>query len=137
MTTVARATCHHGNLRQTPIAARVELARVGGRDAVVLREATHQVGVSLNAAYRHFADRDALLADVCDSAQASIARAIEKEFAGIPQGAPTQTAKAQLRAVGTAYVRFALEELGCFARRFRCLSTWRAIRCPRAPDRAA
>ena len=55
---------HHGNLRETLVAAGVELARTGGPDAVVLRAVSRQAGVSHNAAYRHFADHDELLAAV-------------------------------------------------------------------------
>ena len=118
MTTTARDTYHHGDLRQALLAAGIELARAGGPDAVVLREATRRVGVSPNAAYRHFSDREALLADVCDAAQAALAAAIDEEFAAIPEGDPAETARAQLRAVGTAYVAFALDEPGLFRTAF-------------------
>ena len=47
-----------GAVRDGLVAAGLELARTGGPDAVVLREATRMVGVVPNAAYRHFADRD-------------------------------------------------------------------------------
>src|ERR1700749_1445857 len=55
------------------VAAGLELARAGGPDAVVLREATRMVGVVPNAAYRHFADRDELLAAVCAAAMGELA----------------------------------------------------------------
>ena len=66
----ARATYHHGDLRRALLEAGTDLAREGGPDKVVLREATRRVGVSANAAYRHFADRDALLGEVVSRAQA-------------------------------------------------------------------
>ena len=53
-----------GAVRDGLVAAGLELARTGGPDAVVLREATQMVGVVPNAAYRHFADRDELLTAV-------------------------------------------------------------------------
>ena len=53
-----------GTVRSALVEAGLELARSGGPDAVVLREVTRMVGVVPNAAYRHFADRDALLAAV-------------------------------------------------------------------------
>ena len=52
-----RATYRHGDLRQALLDAGLAMAREGGPDAVVLREATRRAGVSPNAAYRHFADR--------------------------------------------------------------------------------
>src|ERR1700743_2056809 len=45
---------HHGDLRNALIAAAVALVREDGPDAIVLREAARRVGVSANAAYRHF-----------------------------------------------------------------------------------
>lgn len=64
----ARDTYRHGDLRRALLAAGIDLARAGGPDAVVLREATRRVGVSPAAAYRHFADRYALLHAVCAAA---------------------------------------------------------------------
>src|SRR5487761_1109452 len=63
-----RARRPPGAVRDGLVAAGLELARKGGPDAVVLREATRMVGVVPNAAYRHFADRDELLAAVCAAA---------------------------------------------------------------------
>ena len=56
----SRHTYHHGDLRQALLDAGIALARDGGPDAVVLREATRRAGVVPNAAYRHFASRHAL-----------------------------------------------------------------------------
>jgi AcrR family transcriptional regulator len=115
----ARIRYHHGDLHQALLAAGVELAREGGPDAVVLREATRRVGVSPNAAYRHFADRDALLNAVSSQAQAALARVIEEEFDLAPQtDAPAPLARAHLRAIGTAYVRFARGNPGLFETAF-------------------
>jgi len=114
-----RSTYRHGDLRHALIAAGTELARVGGPDAVVLREATRRVGVSPNAAYRHFADRRALLEAVCSAAQSRLAVAIENELATVKTaGAPAKVARARLRAVGTAYLRFAQKEPGLFRTAF-------------------
>jgi AcrR family transcriptional regulator len=114
-----RSTYRHGDLRHALIAAGTALARDGGPDAVVLREATRSVGVSPNAAYRHFADRRALLAAVCAAAQSLLAVAIEEELARVPSTADAAgIARARLRAVGTGYVRFARKEPGLFRTAF-------------------
>jgi AcrR family transcriptional regulator len=114
-----RTTYRHGDLRQALIAAGTELARRGGPDAVVLREATRRVGVSPNAAYRHFADRQALLEAVCSAAMSLLAVAIERELAAVPPVEdPAAAARARLRAVGTGYVRFAQAEPGLFRTAF-------------------
>ena len=55
---------HHGALHSALIEASIALAREGGPDRVILREAARAAGVSHSAAYRHFADREALLAEV-------------------------------------------------------------------------
>ena len=90
-----------------------------GRTAVVLREATRRVGVAPNAAYRHFADRSALLDAVCATAQSLLAVAIEKQLATVPAGGdPADVARARLRAVGMGYLRFAQKEPGLFRTAF-------------------
>ncbi len=52
-----RKTFRHGDLRNALLTAGLEMARMGGPNAVILREATRQAGVSPNAAYRHFASQ--------------------------------------------------------------------------------
>ncbi len=114
-----RATYRHGDLRRTLLEAGIALARLGGPGAVVLREATRQAGVVPNAAYRHFASRGALLQAVRSAALARLARAMEDELARISAGtAPADLARAALRAIGTAYLRFARQETGLFRTAF-------------------
>lgn len=114
-----RTTYRHGDLHHALLEAGTELARAGGPDAVVLREATRRVGVAPNAAYRHFADRQALLAAVRSAAQATLAASIESELAKLPPGDdPAHAARAHLRAVGTGYLHFALAEPGLFRTAF-------------------
>lgn len=114
-----RDTYRHGDLRRALIDAGVALARAGGPDAVVLRAATRQAGVVPNAAYRHFADRDALLQAVASAAHAALADAIEAEWAACPAtDDAAQRARAHLRAVGSGYLRFARAEPGLFRTAF-------------------
>ncbi|MFA3874215.1 TetR/AcrR family transcriptional regulator [Streptomyces sp. MMCC 100] len=108
-----RDTYRHGNLRNALIKAGVELARDGGPDAVVLREATRRVGVAPNAAYRHFADRRALLAAVSQAGLAELARTMERELAATPS-----PPRARLRALTRGYLAFARAQPGLFRAAF-------------------
>jgi AcrR family transcriptional regulator len=114
-----RDTYRHGDLRRALVEAAVELARHGGPDAVVLRAATRRVGVAPNAAYRHFADRDALERAVCAAAQGELAMAMEAELDALtPNADPVTAARARLRALGVGYLRFARTEPGLFRTAF-------------------
>ncbi len=60
----ATAPYHHGDLRRAlVVAAREELHEVG-RDALSLRAVARRAGVSHTAAYHHFKDKAALLAEI-------------------------------------------------------------------------
>ncbi len=103
---------HHGSLRAALIDAGVTLARDGGPAAVVLREASRRAGVSHTAAYRHFTGHDALLDEVAGAAAAALARAMEDRIA------EASSAPERLRAVGGAYIAFAVQEPGLFRTAF-------------------
>jgi AcrR family transcriptional regulator len=115
----SRTPYHHGNLRSALIEAGLQLARDGGPDAVVLREVSRRAGVSHNAAYRHFADRDSLLKAICERCMRSLAQLMEKRIAEVgPARRGLGAARARLRATGSAYVEFALAEQGLFRTAF-------------------
>ena len=105
---------HHGNLRAALVDAGAELARASGPDGVVLREVARRTGVSHNAAYRHFADRDELLAEIASLAAAQLEQAMQRRLDGVRETDPEQRARARLRETGRAYVEFALSEPGLF-----------------------
>jgi AcrR family transcriptional regulator len=108
-----------GAVRDGLVAAGLELARAGGPEAVLLREATRLVGVVPNAAYRHFADRDELLAAVCTAAMGELA---DRMAAGVARvrgrHGDAAAARRRLGAIGTAYLEFAHQEPGLFATAF-------------------
>ena len=108
-----------GAVRDGLVAAGLEMARAGGPDAVVLREATRMVGVVPNAAYRHFADRDELLAEVCLAAMRELADRMAAGVARVDgeRGDPI-AARLRLYAIGVAYLEFSREEPGLFATAF-------------------
>ena len=108
-----------GAVRDGLVAAGLELARNGGPDAVVLREATRMVGVVPNAAYRHFADRDELLAAVCAAAMGELAERMARDVAAVPGPyGDADAAGLRLGAIGAAYLDFAHEEPGLLATAF-------------------
>lgn len=116
MSTSDRPTYHHGNLRQALIAAARALLDEGGPDAVGLREAARRVGVSPTATYRHFRDKEALLAAVATEGF--------REF-GAALAAAARSAS-PLPAMGAAYVDFALARPGMFGLMFSPLIGRRA-----------
>ena len=88
--------------------AGLDLARDAGAEAIVLREATRRVGVSARAAYRHFADREALVHAVAQEALAEMAAWMARSQRG------ARSAADLLRGVGEGYIAFALDEPGWF-----------------------
>ena len=114
MSSLAR-TYPHGDLRHALIAEASRRARTGGPAAISLREVTRAVGVSPNAAYRHFADRDDLVRAAAAEAQTALALAISARVAAASTDLPPAAASIErLRRVGLAYIDFARAERGWF-----------------------
>jgi AcrR family transcriptional regulator len=107
-----RKPYHHGSLHSALVEASIALAREGGPDRVVLREAARAAGVSHSAAYRHFTDREALLAEVSRHARSELAAEMRRRVNRAKD--PLE----RLQAVGTAYVEFALTQPGLFRTAF-------------------
>ena len=61
---MARRGYHHGNLREALIRAALSLVGEKGPAGFTFAEAARSAGVSAAAPYRHFRDRDELMADV-------------------------------------------------------------------------
>jgi len=115
----SRRRYHHGDLANALATAAIDLARQGGPEAIVLREAARQVGVSATAAYRHFAGHGDLLLAVKEHCQATLVRHMETEMAAEePTLDPGERAVRRLRALGRGYIRFALAEPGFFRTAF-------------------
>lgn len=105
---------HHGNLREALVETAVALAREKGPDGIVLREVARRAGVSHNAAYRHFADREQLIQEVASVALAELAAAMRAKVGRVRAKDPQDRARKRLRATGQAYVEYALAEPGLF-----------------------
>jgi AcrR family transcriptional regulator len=112
-----RTTYHHGDLANALVEAAVELARKGGPQAIVLREAARRVGVSATSAYRHFADHEDLIAAVKVRAQRALTEAMTAEPVPAHDEAGAQ-ALARLHALGRGYLRFAQAQPGLFRTAF-------------------
>lgn len=108
----ARKGYHHGNLRDALIEAARQLLAERGAQGFTLIDAARRAGVSPAAPYRHFRDKDALLAEV--------ALGGFKDFAARQKGALAGHSDpiAAFRAMGLAYLAFAQEEPGSYAAMF-------------------
>ena len=100
---------HHGDLRNALVAAAVQLIESGGVEEFSLRAVARDVGVSPNAAYRHFDDKSALLTAVAQYGFERLASRMRRAMAA-SRGGDTQpgAAIARFKATGRAYVEFAL-----------------------------
>ncbi|WBU38811.1 TetR/AcrR family transcriptional regulator [Homoserinibacter sp. YIM 151385] len=94
---------HHGDLRNALLAATAELVRERGARGFSVSEAARRVGVSTSAPYRHFADRDAMLA----AAALTAFRQLEDRFGSLAMP-PTFADAASL--IATEYLGFARED---------------------------
>jgi AcrR family transcriptional regulator len=97
-----RRSYHHGNLKQALLEASLDLIRKSGPGAFTLREVARRAGVSHNAPYRHFRNREELLAALAaegfDLLTAAMTKAAE----------PASSALERFRLSGRGYVEFAL-----------------------------
>ena len=118
-----RQTYHHGHLHEVLVKKGLEMARSGGTEAVVLREATRRAGVSPNAAYRHFANREALLDEVGLAAANQIGVVMREAVAEAQPIDDESVAVSQLVAACRAYLDFALTEPGLFDVAYRISDT--------------
>lgn len=98
---------HHGDLKAALVDAAVALIAERGLRGFSLAEASRRVGVSAAAPYRHFADRDDLLAAVAVRALRTFTDMVAEEGS---RDRPEQ----QLAAMARAYVRFAAQQRPLF-----------------------
>ncbi|CAN5561967.1 TetR/AcrR family transcriptional regulator [soil metagenome] len=99
---------HHGDLHAALIAAAVTLLTRMGPAELSLRGVAREAGVSAMAPYRHFADKDALLAAVAGDGFRQFETRLRQATAAAPD------ARAGLIAQGVAYVRFAHDQPALF-----------------------
>ncbi len=107
---------HHGNLKASLIEAGVAALAHTEADELSLRQLAKAVGVSANAAYRHFEDKDALLIAMAAEGFRRFAQAQAEAVAQVPQ------AEDRLKASGRAYVAFAQAHPALYRLMFQRLS---------------
>jgi AcrR family transcriptional regulator len=102
---------HHGALHEAILDAAVSEAGRSGPQAIGVRALAKAVGVSPSAIYRHVPSIDALLAEVSQVARQHLAARMIERREHVPNHCtPIDRASARLRAVGRAYVEFAISD---------------------------
>jgi AcrR family transcriptional regulator len=104
---------HHGNLREALIKGALNLIAEKGPAGFTIADAARLAGVSPAAPYRHFRDRDELMADVARRGFEEFALRLEKAWNG---GKPDPMRA--FEALGRAYLAFAREEPAFYAAMF-------------------
>jgi AcrR family transcriptional regulator len=112
-----RRSYHHGNLREALISAALDLIAQKGPAGFTFAEAARQAGVSPAAPYRHFRDRDALLAEVARNGFDRFAARLDMAW---NNGVPTPLSA--FENVGRAYLAFAREEPASYAVMFEAMT---------------
>jgi AcrR family transcriptional regulator len=99
-----RQTYHHGNLREALLKAGLRAVAEDGPDGFSLRGVATRAGVTAPAVYRHFKDKDELLAAIAAECSDRMAAAVAAALAEA-----SDNALARFRHIGIAYVQFAVE----------------------------
>lgn len=109
----ARRGYHHGNLRAALIQAALDLIAQKGPAGFTIAEAARAAGVSPAAPYRHYRDRDALMADVAQKGFEAFADRLAAAWDG---GKPDP--HSAFERLGRAYLAFARTEPAQFSAMF-------------------
>ena len=104
---------HHGNLKEALVRAALELIAEKGPAGFTFADAARWAGVSPAAPYRHYRDRDALIADVARRGFDTFAAALAKAWDdGKPEVLPA------FERLGRAYLDFARKEPAYYSAMF-------------------
>lgn len=104
---------HHGNLREALIEAALQLIREKGPAGFTIAEAARAAGVSPAAPYRHFRDRDELMADVAKRGFEEFATALSSAW---DKGRPNPLTA--LMHIGAAYLAYARDHTPTYTAMF-------------------
>jgi AcrR family transcriptional regulator len=95
----------HGNLRHALVQAGLRLLAEGGMQNLSLRAAAQLAGVSHAAPYRHFADKDALVAAIAEEGFGLLKAHLREGVAN----SRSESFPERLREMAVGYVMFALQ----------------------------
>jgi len=98
-----RGRYHHGDLRRALLDAALAVLTEADARALTLREVARRAGVTHAAPYRHFTDKEALLAAVAEEGFRTLTDVMREEM-----GRASDDPVERLEALGVGYVRFAL-----------------------------
>jgi AcrR family transcriptional regulator len=104
---------HHGNLKEALMRAALELIAEKGPFGFTFAEAARWAGVSPAAPYRHYSDRDALMADVAKRGFDLFEQALSRAW---DEGKPDPFTA--FERIGAAYLAFARKEPAYYSAMF-------------------
>lgn len=95
-----KSNYHHGDLKSELIQKGLVILNNEGYDGLSLRKVAKACQVSQTAPYRHFKDKDALIAAITQETMSAFGKALSAAAQS------TDEPKMQLKRIGVAYVRF-------------------------------
>jgi AcrR family transcriptional regulator len=100
---------HHGDLKTALKTAALKLVRQKGPRGFSLNEASRLAGVTVAAPYRHFEDKDALLAELICDGNAILAKEVREAVEGV------NGVREQMLEAGMAYLHFSVRHADYFS----------------------
>jgi AcrR family transcriptional regulator len=103
---------HHGNLKEALLRSALELLDREGADSLSLRKLARKVGVSHNAPYMHFRDKEAVLAALAEEGWVLLTQAVSDAVVEAGHGADDSVISrwtSRFHAACRSYVRFVLD----------------------------
>lgn len=105
-----RKAYHHGDLSRALVIEGARVLEQKGREGFTLREVAKTLGVTHASAYRHYEDKNALLAAIAEEGFRALAKVLDA--AATDAGTAP---RARVSAIADAYVSFALEKKGRYS----------------------
>jgi AcrR family transcriptional regulator len=112
-----RSRFHHGQLREAVVAATTAIVEREGHQSVSLRAVAHAVGVTEPAIYRHFPNKEAMLAEVSAAGMRRFMVEISNALSSRPDACDA------IEQAGRTYVEFAVANPGWFRLTFSRIGT--------------